>query len=30
MKFVTSCNDEDIVEIVGDILKHIFGSSLDV
>lgn len=30
MKFVTSCDEEDIIEIVEDILKHIFGPSLDV
>lgn len=30
MKFATSCNEEDIIEIVGGILKHIFGPSLHV
>ncbi|KAJ9708629.1 hypothetical protein PVL29_000588 [Vitis rotundifolia] len=30
VKFATSCNEEDIIEIVGDILKHIFGPSLCV
>ncbi|XP_059595271.1 cyclin-J18 isoform X2 [Vitis vinifera] len=30
VKFATSCNEEDIIEIVGGILKHIFGPSLHV
>lgn len=27
VKFVTTCKEEDILEIVGDILKHVFDPS---